>query len=201
VRKYLKTTALVLIGIIIIGYLIPGDISSPIVLKNISKIDAESFWYYPWGNNGVHKGIDIFCEKKTDVLAPVAGLVMSTGNGTISGNYIYIIGPGWRIYYFAHLDTIEVSAAQLVSKGYVLGKAGNTGNALNTPTHLHFSIQTIFPYPWLNDAKDIEGWKKMFYLNPVKELNMDIKKHQFLSTLYLAARGIYKITIFNTLCN
>ena len=54
----------------------------------------------------------------------------------------------------------------------MIGKVGNTGNTAGKPTHLHYSIETLFPYVWLYDSKSIEGWKKMFYLNPVKELNL-----------------------------
>lgn len=166
-----------LLVIIIIGYLIPNPISSPIALSNTSKIDPESFWYYPWGESGVHKGIDIFCERNTNILAPVSGFVTSKRYGTVSGNYISIIGPKWRTYYFSHLNTIEVGLGDFVNKDDIMGKVGNTGNAANKPTHLHFSIQTIFPYIWIYDSKDIEGWKKMFYLNPIIELQFDNAKN------------------------
>ena len=35
---------------------------------------------------------------------------------------------------------------------------------------LHYAIRTLFPYFWRAD-KSIQGWKKMFYLNPVLYLN------------------------------
>jgi len=175
-RRFFKRLIFFLLIIILIGFLIPNHITSPIELKDVVKIDPESFWYYPWGESGVHKGIDIFCPKNTNVVAPVSGFVIGKGYGTISGDYIRIIGPKWRTYYFAHLDTIEVKTAQFVKKGDVIAKVGNTGNAANKPTHLHFSIQTIFPYPWRYDSKDIEGWKKIFYLNPIKELNFNVDK-------------------------
>ena len=159
-------------GVIVIGYLIPNNISSPISPTQISKIDPESFWYYPWGESGVHKGIDLFCEKGTAVLSPVSGFVVVKGYGTIGGNYIYILGPHWKTYYFAHLDAVFVNAYSYITKGKVIGKVGNTGNATGKPTHLHYSIETLFPYAWLYDSKSVEGWKKMFYLNPVKELNL-----------------------------
>ena len=157
--------------IIIIGFLLPNNISSPIAKNDITKIDPESFWYYPWGESGVHKGIDIFCEKGTDILSPVSGVVIKKGYGSIAGNYIYIIGSKWRTYYFAHMDTTFANAYQYVSKGDIIGKVGNTGNAIYTPTHLHFSIETLFPYFWLYKKDEVEGWKKMFYLEPNKAIN------------------------------
>ena len=161
-----------LLIIIIIEYLIPNNISSPIAKNDIDKIDPESFWYYPWGESGVHKGIDIFCKKETNILSPVYGFVFKKGYGSIGGNYIYIIGPKWRTYYFAHMDTVFVSKYSYVGKGDIIGKVGNTGNAIDKPTHLHYAIETVFPYFWLYDAKAFDGWKKMFYLNPMNQLNI-----------------------------
>jgi peptidoglycan LD-endopeptidase LytH len=169
--KGLKKIFLCILGVIVLGYLIPNNISSPIALKDVTKIDPESFWYYPWGESGVHKGIDIFCEKGTPVLSPVAGFVISKRYGTIGGNYVYILGPKWRTYYFAHMDTTFVTAYSYISSGDTIGKVGNTGNAICRPTHLHYSIETVFPYFWLYSSKAIEGSKKMFYLNPMQYLN------------------------------
>lgn len=180
--RFFKKFSIIILFIVIVGYLIPNNISSPIELSSISQIDPESFWYYPWGKSGVHKGIDIFCEENTDVISPVAGFVISKGYGTISGNYLYLIGPKWRTYYFAHLNSIDVSLGEFVNRGDIIGKTGNTGNALNAPTHLHFSIGTIFPYFWLYDSKHYQGWKKMFYLDPIKELPFDVNKDSFLTS-------------------
>lgn len=162
--------------IILIGYLVPSNIISPVALNEISKVDPESFWYYPWGESGVHKGIDMFCEKNTSIVAPVSGIIIGKGYGTVSGNYLYLLGPKWRTYYFAHLNSINVGLGSYVSRGDEVGKAGNTGNAASRPCHLHFAIETIFPYIWLNDTEDIEGWKKIFYLNPLKELRLNTQK-------------------------
>lgn len=167
----LKRGVKLLMVIIIIGYLIPNNISSPISQNCVSKIDPESFWCYPWGESGAHKGIDIFSEKGTAILSPVSGFVFKKGYGTIAGNYVYIIGPKWRTYYFAHMDTMFVTTYSYISKGDTIGKVGDTGNAAGKPAHLHYTIETVLPYIWLYDKKAFEGWKKMFYLNPVRYLN------------------------------
>ena len=158
--------------VIVIGYLIPNNISSPVYPNNIAKIDPDSFWYYPWGESGVHKGVDIFCNKGTAVLSPVSGLIIKKNYGTVAGNYVYILGPKWRVYYFAHMDTTFVHTFRYISRSDTIGKVGNSGNAVGKPPHLHYSIETIFPYAWLYEKQTIEGWKKMFYLNPVKYLNL-----------------------------
>lgn len=167
IKKILKFSLV----IITIGYLIPNPVSSPVSQKDITKIDPESFWYYPWGESGAHKGIDIFCDSGTAILSPVPGFILKKSYGTIAGNYIYILGPGWRTYYFAHLDTVLIQSYKFISKGDTIGKVGNTGNAIGKPFHLHYAIETLFPYVWLYEKNTVEGWKKMFYLNPGKYLN------------------------------
>jgi peptidoglycan LD-endopeptidase LytH len=169
--RILKKGLLILFIIIIAGYLIPSDTISPVTNNEIQKIDPDSFWYYPWGESGVHKGIDIFCKSGTSVISPVSGFVYRKGYGTISGNYIYILGAKWRTYYFAHLDTVLISQYNFVAKGEHIATAGNTGNALYKPTHVHFSIETMLPYFWLYDKQEVQGWKKMFYLDPTKQIN------------------------------
>jgi len=171
--KTAKKLFLFILAIILIGYLIPNNISSPIAQNDIEKIDPESFWYYPWGESGVHKGIDIFCKKETNILSPVSGIVIEKGFGSIAGNFIYLLGPKYRTYYFAHMDTIYVSEYKSLNRGDIIGKVGHTGKAADRPTHLHYAIETVFPYFWLYDNKAVKGWKKMFYLNPLNHLNLN----------------------------
>ena len=173
IKKIAFRLIIILLILMVLGYLIPSKVVSPIAISDVTDIDAASFWYYPWGKSIVHKGIDIFCDSGTNIIAPATGMVISKGYGSISGNYVYILGAKWRTYYFAHMDTCFVSTTNFVTKGTVIGKVGNTGNAKNKPTHLHYAIQTIIPYFWLYDAKAIQGWKKMFYLNPDVYLNFE----------------------------
>ena len=56
-----------------------------------------------------------------------------------------------------------------VANGEQLGTVGTTGNAAGKPPHLHYSIVTPIPNFWNLDT-DKQGWKKMFYLNPIDYL-------------------------------
>ena len=67
------------------------------------------------------------------------------GFGTVSGNYVKILGPNWRIQYYAHMKKSNVWLLQFVRKGEKIGEVGNTGNAMGKPHHLHFSVTTILP--------------------------------------------------------
>ena len=93
--------------------------------------------------------------------------ISSKARGTIpvGGKVVLMIGPKFRLHYFAHLDAIEVSPCRPVLGGHVLGHVGSTGNAEGKPPHLHYSIVSLLPYPWRMDSS-LQGWKKMFYLDP-----------------------------------
>lgn len=69
------------------------------------------------------------------------------------------------------MDPGFVNAYRFVAKGIIIRRVDNTENAAGKPAHLHYAIETLFPYLWLYNSKAVDGWKKMFYLNPAKELN------------------------------
>ena len=127
--------------------------------------NRDSFWYEPWGQSGVHKGIDIFAPKGTPALASISGLVIYRDELKLGGKVIIILGPKWQLHYYAHLDNVEVRFGQWVSRGQKVGEVGNTGNAIGKPSHLHYSILSIIPEP-TRYSSQTQGWKRMFYLNP-----------------------------------
>ncbi len=164
--KWICKTLSLLLVIILIGFLIPQDFVIPVENATKSNWDGESFWYYPWGESIVHKGVDIFSSKGTPVFSATYGIAVSVKRTRNGGNIIYILGPKWRTHYYAHLNEKYATLFSFISKGQIIGTVGNTGNAMDAPPHLHYSIETIFPYFWRADD-DILGWKKMFYLNPI----------------------------------
>lgn len=161
---------LIIFIVLLIGFLLPQNFVIPV--ENAKKRDwnEESFWYYPWGKSVTHKGVDIFASEGTNVNSSTHGIVLYKGKLSRGGNVIFVLGPKWRFHYYAHLKEIHTSWFNYVSKGEIIGEVGKTGNAVNTPPHLHYSIFTIVPYPWRID-NDRQGWKKMFYLNPIDYLN------------------------------
>lgn len=93
-----------------------------------------------------HQGADIFAKKGTPVLSATRGIVIYNGILKLGGNVVLVLGPDFKMYYYAHLDTIMTTKLHLVEAGENIGKVGNTGNAISTPAHLHFSIRNFFPY-------------------------------------------------------
>ncbi|WP_016753913.1 M23 family metallopeptidase [Leptospira santarosai] len=160
-----KTVLLTSMGVLLIGFLLPESLTMPVEGANQSSYSIDSFWFYPWGKSITHKGVDIFAKKGKKVFSSVEGIVVFQGSIDMGGNVVLVLGPKWKFHYYAHLNENEISAPLFVRKGTEIGSVGNSGNAVGKPPHLHYSIITLFPYVWLAD-KSVEGWKKMFYLNP-----------------------------------
>ena len=172
-RKILSTVKklfIVLMVVLVTGFLIPQKITMPVEGATKKSYSQHSFWAYPWGKPVTHKGLDIFAKRGTNIHPATTGIVLYKGTKPRGGNVVFILGPKWRIHYYAHLDKIRTNRFSLVSSKTVIGTVGNTGNAIGKPSHLHYTIKTIIPYRWRMD-RSVQGKRKMFYLNPVKYLN------------------------------
>lgn len=157
------------LGLIGIGLLVPDKPIIPVKDATAQDWNKKSFWAYPWGKSGTHKGIDIFVPWGQEVVSATNGIVLYSGELGMGGLVIAILGPKWKIHYYAHLRTNSVKTGAWVKKGTIIGGVGTTGNAAGKPPHLHYSITTLIPYLWRWDDAP-QGWKKIFYLNPDKEL-------------------------------
>lgn len=145
--------------------MLKDTIKMPVEGAGKQDYHKDSFWYYPWGKSITHKGIDIFAKKGTNIHSSSKGFVLYTGQISMGGNIVVILGPKWRLHYYAHLENISTSSFKTVNHNDKIGTVGDSGNAKGKPPHLHYSIVTLIPLPWRIDASH-QGWKKMFYLNP-----------------------------------
>ena len=171
-KKYIKIFSLVILSIILIGLLIPQNLKMPVVGADNNSYNHETFWYEGWGTSIVHKGIDVFAKKGTSVHSATKGIVLVTTEYGKGGKFVLVLGPKWRLHYYAHLDEIKTKRFAFVDQDTEIGTVGNTGNAINTPAHLHYGIGTLVLYPWRIDKAPL-GWQKMFYLNPIDYLKKD----------------------------
>jgi murein DD-endopeptidase MepM/ murein hydrolase activator NlpD len=167
--KKLKMIGWTILTIMGIGLLYPQNFSMPVDGATKNSYNQQSFWFYPWGTSGTHKGVDIFAKKGTPVRSSTSGLVLYTGQLKLGGNVVLVLGPKWRLHYYAHLHEIKTSNLSLLVNGEELGSVGTSGNAAGKPAHLHYSIVTLIPHFWRVDGEK-QGWKKMFYLNPIDYL-------------------------------
>jgi peptidoglycan LD-endopeptidase LytH len=162
-----KRTLFIFTCILALGLLLPARGLVPVQNATSKDWNPYSYWYYPWGKSGVHKGIDIFAKAGTPVLASTAGVVLFQGKIKLGGNVVAVLGPKWRIYFYAHLQKTDVYFLDWVNQGEAIGHVGTTGNAVGKPAHLHFSVVTLIPNP-IEITTETQGWKRMFYVNPAR---------------------------------
>lgn len=161
-----KRKRLLIAAVLFLAWLIaPEWPRLPVVGAETKDWHPESFWYEPWGASGVHKGIDIFAECETPIVAPTYGLVLFAGQLERGGNALLLLGPKWRLHYFAHMEEIDAIPGLPVMAGSRIGSVGDSGNAKGKQPHLHYSVVTMLPYPWRIDDS-AQGWRKMFFLDP-----------------------------------
>lgn len=154
-----------------LGFFLPEAPRIPVSGATAADWNPQSFWYYPWGRSGTHKGIDIFAREGTPVLAATTGLVVSTGEDSMGGLYVFMLGAKWRFHYYAHLQAIDIKSGRWVIAGEPIGKVGSTGNAKGKPPHLHYDIRTPYPQPWLYQPDIPQSWNRLFFVDPQQFLN------------------------------
>jgi murein DD-endopeptidase MepM/ murein hydrolase activator NlpD len=131
----------------------PGALKIPVDRVNVRAL-RDSWHVTRDGGRRRHEGIDIFAPRGTPVRATTEGIVTRVGSTALGGRVVWVLGPGGQRHYYAHLDRFAgVYAGQRIEAGIVLGYVGNTGNARQTPAHLHYGIYTsggaINPFPLL----------------------------------------------------
>ena len=107
---------------------------------------------------GFHEGNDIFAEFGSPVVAVTDGHITKVGTLEISGNRLWVIADNGDGFFYAHLSSFSDRARNgaRVKAGEVLGFVGNTGDAEETPPHVHFEVhpggiakEAVDPYPIL----------------------------------------------------
>lgn len=164
-RIFLFSFLVVIIFLLLVAF-VPYNYVMPVKGAGIKSYSQKSFWAYPWGKSGHHKGVDIFAKQGTPVLSATKGLVVYVGQLSLGGNVVLVVGPRFKSHYYAHLKKIKTTSLSLVSEGEEIGEVGTTGNAKGKPPHLHYSIGQTFP--------DIFGdgpIVKRFYSDPTPLLN------------------------------
>jgi murein DD-endopeptidase MepM/ murein hydrolase activator NlpD len=101
----------------------------PIGARNLS----QSYWFG-------HQAIDVSASEGSSVVASDTGTVTwAAWNVYCYGNLVVVNhGNGYETFY-AHLNTIGVTAGQIVQQGQYLGTSGNTG--CSSGPHLHYEIR------------------------------------------------------------
>jgi murein DD-endopeptidase MepM/ murein hydrolase activator NlpD len=111
-------------------------------VRGLDLRKVSNTWHAERPGGRRHQGQDLFAPRGTPVVAATRGVVIRVANRGLGGNTVSVFGPGGRTYYYAHLDSHApgITPGDFVEGGTVLGFVGNTGNARNTPPHLHFGV-------------------------------------------------------------
>jgi len=164
-RKLFRWIGICMAMVLLAGLILPAKPIIPVAQATPGDWNHQTYWHEPWGASGVHKGIDVFSKHGQDALAATSGVVIAVQDLRLGGKTLTILGPKWRVHYYAHLSQQTVHVGQFVRQGQAVGKVGTSGNAAGKAPHLHYAIVTLVPYPWrISGAR--QGWKKAFFLNP-----------------------------------
>ncbi|MFT8322662.1 MAG: M23 family metallopeptidase [Bacillus sp. (in: firmicutes)] len=88
--------------------------------------------------NGHHKGIDIAGDVGSPIYAVDDGIVTKSYLSQSYGNVIFVKHHNGMETVYAHLCERVVKKKEIVEKGEIIGKMGNTGDS--TGVHLHFEV-------------------------------------------------------------
>lgn len=137
----------------------PAPVSLPVPVQGVAPGQLADTWGAARSEGRSHEGIDIFAPRGTPVVAATRGVVIKRGENRLGGRIVTVMGPGRQFHYYAHLDDWgAVEKSDWVEAGTVLGYVGTSGNARNTPPHLHYGIYTptgaINPHPLLTPSSD-----------------------------------------------
>lgn len=107
---------------------VKGRLSSPFGLKRFFNDKPRK----------PHSGIDIAAPEGTDILAPLPGEVIDTGNYYFNGNTVFVDHGQGMISMFCHMSKISVKKGETLTRGQKIGEVGMTGRV--TGPHLHWSL-------------------------------------------------------------
>lgn len=91
------------------------------------------------GDRRQHKGLDIAVPRKSKVRATANGVVAFSGSSPSYGRYIVIDHGNGTDTLYAHLYKRKTKKGKRVSRGDVIGLAGQSGRA--TAPHIHYEIR------------------------------------------------------------
>jgi murein DD-endopeptidase MepM/ murein hydrolase activator NlpD len=93
------------------------------------------------GGRRLHHGVDIAAPAGNPVRAVAAGIIQQVETTPVGGLTIRLVEDRTgHVHYYAHLAAAFVAPGQRVVAGQTIGGVGNTGNARNTPPHLHYAV-------------------------------------------------------------
>lgn len=137
---------------------VPEEATFPIAGGDVQDC-SDSYRAPRPGIPGGHQGSDCFGEIGDPLLAVEDGTIFQVTNedAGLGGIRLWLRGNSGTAYYYAHNSRNLVRQGDTVRRGQHIADLGKTGDARNTPPHVHFQIHpdgrinspTVDPYPHL----------------------------------------------------
>ena len=101
-----------------------------------------------------HMGVDIGADEGDSIRAANDGKVLSVGQDSRSGKYVFIDHGNDKVTFYCHCSEILVKKGDKVSRGDTIALVGSTG--YSTGPHLHFEVRikdvSVDPLPLIENA-------------------------------------------------
>jgi murein DD-endopeptidase MepM/ murein hydrolase activator NlpD len=116
-------------------------------------VSFSNTWGAPRSGGRSHQGVDMIAARGTPAVAIFAGTIYRITSGALGGLSVWLRTANGDRFYYAHLDSYgDISVAQQVAQGFVVGYVGTSGNAPAYLPHLHFEYHpgggaAVNPYP------------------------------------------------------
>ena len=128
----------------------------------VSKVTGK-----PCEKTSVHQGYDMAAPVGTPVVAPAAGtVILADPDLYYEGGTVFLDHGHGLTSVFMHLSAVDVSPGDVVERGDVLAKTGNSGRT--TGPHLHWAVK------WRNIASQDRSGD--FYIDPALLLDLPVSE-------------------------
>lgn len=131
----------------------------------------------------LHLGVDIWGKAGTEIMAPLDGMVHSTGNHPAYGNYGATIiiqhqletTTFFTLYGHLSFDDLQINPGDKVKAGQVFAHFGPPEENGHWPPHLHFQVITGLEGNWGDYPGVCAVSKKDFYNSNCPDPNLILK--------------------------
>ncbi len=170
------------------------------ILMGVTPDNITKNFGAPRSGGRTHEGLDIMAPRGAPIVTPTDAVVIQVGRGDSAGYYVYTANPGDEVFAYMHLDQpSELDEGDVLKKGDLIGFVGNTGNAINTPPHLHFEMREdgdeMDPYPRLTRIFPLAD--KIKYLEEIINDTDEDELNEFITSMvqlyrseFILARGL-----------
>ena len=104
-----------------------------------------------------HNGLDIGADEGDRIRAVYDGIVISVGEDSRSGNYIFLEHKNGYVTFYCHCSEIIAQEGAVIRQGETIALVGSTG--YSTGPHLHFEVrkngERIDPLPMIENASQL----------------------------------------------